>query len=114
MKRGPFFAEIDFYNLLCIIPSAAGVGHKDCLVQTKDGDRNQIPDEEEFADACKREGREKHREEDIEHASLGIACANRNYAFAVFDRGACGGAVEANVRFNKLDGSVRTCYDRLG
>jgi len=40
MERGAFLLQLDFHNFLGVVPGAAGVGHKNCLIQAEDGDGN--------------------------------------------------------------------------
>ena len=51
----PFCLQLDFDDLLRVVPGAAGVGHEDRLVQTEDRDRDQVADEEERLDERERE-----------------------------------------------------------
>ena len=83
VQRCAFLFHLDFDDFLRVIPRAAGIGHKDRLIQTKDSDRNQIADEEERLDEREGERRKKDTQEDIEHSSLRIPGADFHDLLAV-------------------------------
>ena len=68
--------QFRFHDLLRIVPGASGVRHKNSLIQTKQGDRNEVSDEEVGLQECKPERGEKHRQEDVKHSLLGILGAD--------------------------------------
>ena len=46
MQRSVFHLQIDFNNLLAVIPATAGIGHEDRLEEAEEGDTDQVADEE--------------------------------------------------------------------
>src|SRR5260370_4815818 len=59
VERGSLLFELYFDDFLCVVPGAAGVGHENRLVEAEDRDRDQIPDEEEWLEASKRQRTEE-------------------------------------------------------
>src|SRR5262245_50252953 len=86
VQRRAFVLQLDFDNLLRVVPRAAGVGHEDRLVQPKDRDRDQIPNEKERFDKCECKRRKEHRQEYVEHPLLGVLRADLNHLLAVGHR----------------------------
>src|SRR5579859_4686530 len=113
MKRSTFLFQLHLYNFLGVVPCAARVGHKDGLIKAEGGDRNQVADEEERLDKGKGQGGEKHSDEDVQHALLGILGADFHNLFAVGHR-CLGGPVQFDRRFNELHRAVGARGDGLG
>ena len=105
--------EIHFDDLLSVVPGGAGVGHEDCLVETENRNRDQVPDEEERFHEGKGQRAEENCEEDVEHAFLGVLGADLNYFLAVGNRG-FGRAFELDVGFDELDGPISAGGHGLG
>lgn len=113
MQRCVLFTQSYFDDFLGVVPRAAGIGHKDRLIQAEDRDRDQISDEEELAHTGERERNEKHCQENIEHSALGVFRANSNDPFAVFDRCAGGVAIQLDVRLDEFDRAIGAGNDGL-
>ena len=54
VERRALFLQVDFDNLLRVVPRAAGVGHVDGLEEAEAGDGNQVGDEEVGVRAARR------------------------------------------------------------
>src|SRR5262249_29803505 len=80
-----FLLQLDFDDFLSVVPRAAGVGHKDRLVQTENGDGNEIADEEKWFKESKGQRREEHGDEDVDHAFLRVERADFDDFLAVTD-----------------------------
>ena len=78
VQRRAFLLQLDFDDLLGVVPGAAGVGHEDGLVEAEDGDGDQVADEEERLDEREGQRGEENGDEDVEHALLRVlACRSR-------------------------------------
>src|SRR5664280_902755 len=86
MQRSVFHLQIDFNNLLAVIPATAGIGHEDCLVQTEEGNTNQITDEEVGVKEGQCQTHEEDHNEDVDHTLLSILGTNLDDFFTVFNR----------------------------
>ena len=113
MQWRAFLLHLYFYDFLGVIPSRAGVRHEDGLVESEDCNRDQITDKEKWLDERKGEGGKEDAEEDIEHASLRVLCADLHDLFAVLDRSFLN-AFELNVGFDELDCAIGAGRDGLG
>src|SRR5687767_17262 len=114
MQWSALLFQFHFDDLFGIVPCAAGIGHKNSLIQTKYCDGDQVTDEEKRFEKGKSQGRKEDREKDIKHAFLRILCADLHYLLTVFNRSFLN-ALQANVRLNKLHRTIRTrsyCLDR--
>src|SRR5205085_8000745 len=104
--------HLDFHDLLGIVPGAAGIGHKDRLIETEDGDGNQIADEEVGFEEGKGECGEKYSQEDVEHAPLRVAGANFYDLLAVCNRSLFH-SFQADVFLDELHRPISAGSDRL-
>src|SRR5207302_955419 len=104
--------ELDFNDLLGVVPSAAGVGHEDGLVQAEDGDGEKVADEEERLDESEGQRGEEYGDEDVQHALLRVLGANLDDLFAVGDAGGSS-SFELNVGLDEFDRAVRAGGHRL-
>src|SRR5260370_30078395 len=68
VERRTLLFQLDFNDFFGIVPGAAGVGHKNGLIQAEDGDGEKIADEEERLDNNESERGEEHRDENIQHS----------------------------------------------
>ena len=107
MQRRAFLLQFHLYDLLGVVPGGAGVGHEDGLVETKDRNRDQISDKEEWFDESKSQGSEEDGEKDVEHAFLRVLGADLNHFFAVGNRCLLR-AIEFDVGFDELHGAIGT------
>src|ERR1700730_2119895 len=105
VQRRVFLFQIDFYNLLRVVPGAARIRHEDRLIQTKDRNRDQVTNEEEGINKSERESREEHSQEDIKHALLRILGADLHDLLTVFHRSFLN-AFETNVRLDELNRAI--------
>src|ERR1043166_118786 len=105
MQRRALLLELDFHDLLCVVPCASSVCHEDRLIQTEDRNRDQIADEEERLYKGERKSREENRQEDIKHSFLRILGTNLNDFLAVFDRSFLD-AFELDVVLDVLDRAI--------
>src|SRR5260370_32617621 len=105
VQRRPLLFQLDFNDFFGIVPGAAGVGHKNGLIQAEDGDGEKIADEEERFDESKRQRSEKHGNENVQHAFLRVLGANFNDLLAVGDAGGSG-TFELDVGFDEFDRAV--------
>src|SRR5580704_1411971 len=64
--------QLDFDDLLGVIPCATGVGHEDGLIEAEDRDREEITDKEERLDEGEGQRREEDGDEDVKHALLRV------------------------------------------
>ena len=113
MQLSAFGIQVHLNNLLCVVPSATGVGHEDGLVKAEDGNRDQVPDEEVRIDESEPEGCEEHTQEDVEHALLGILGADLDDLLGVFTGGLGGVLIELHIVLDELDGPVSAGRDSL-
>src|SRR5258705_4081076 len=104
--------QINLNNFLRIITGAADVCNEDCLIQAEDRDRDQVTDEEERFNESKSQSGKEYSQEDIEHSFLRILGADLHHLLTVFHRSLLD-ALEADIRFDKLDCSIGACSDRL-
>src|SRR5205085_7863871 len=72
VQRCSLRLEFHFDHLLRVVPRASGVRHKDRLIESEDGNRKQVTDEEERLDESEGERGEEDSQEDIEHPLLRI------------------------------------------
>src|SRR5256885_8163836 len=98
MQRSPLLLQLDFDDLLGIVPGASRVRHEDGLKQTEQRDRNEIADEEERLEKRERERRKEHRQEDVEHSLLRVLRADRDDFLTVGHRSLRRAGVELDVR----------------
>ncbi len=108
MQRSAFLLELDLDDLFCVVPCPAGIGHEDGLIETKDGDRNQVADEEERFNKRECQRGEKHSQEDIEHTLLRVLGADFHHLLAVFDR-RFHHAFQLDVGLDEFHRAIRTC-----
>ena len=80
----PFILSSVSTSFLALIPCAAGIGHEDGLVQTEDGDADEVANEEIVVQAGESQGGEEDAEEDVEHPLLGVLRADLDDFFRVF------------------------------
>ena len=64
--------QIDFDDLLGVIPATAGIGHEDSLEEAEEGDSDEVADEEVGVDEGQGQGHEEDDDEDVDHPLLGI------------------------------------------
>ena len=84
MQRRAFFAKVDFYDLLGVVPCAAGIRHKQRLVQPEDRNRNQIARKQIRIKARKRNRERENHDKDVEHAFLRIQRADTHHFLRIF------------------------------
>src|ERR1017187_2476077 len=113
MQRGAFGAKFGLDHLLGVVPGAAGIGHEEGLVQTEQGDGDQIADEEVRFEEGERKGGEEDHQEDVQHALLRILRADGHHLLGI-GHGSLLGAFEPDVLLDELDGAVRVGGDGLG
>src|SRR5438132_4855429 len=102
VQRRAFLFQFNFHNFFGIVPGAAGVRHENSLVQPEYSDRDQISNEVEGLDKCKRQRSEKDREEYIEHALLRVLRANLHNFLAVRNRSLLH-SFQPDIRFDEFD-----------
>ena len=107
MQRSVFHLQINFNNLLAVIPATAGIGHEDRLVQTEEGDTNQITDKEVGVEERQRQTHKEDDNEDIDHSLLSILGTNLDDFFTVFNRSFF--FIQLDVLFNKHNGLIGAC-----
>ena len=83
MQRRPFLFHVDLYDLLRVVPGAAGIGHEDGLVQAEDRNRDQVADKEERLHERERKRGEEDGEKDVEHSLLRVLGADFHHLLAV-------------------------------
>src|ERR1043165_2480219 len=105
MQRSALRFQLNFDNLLRIVPCAARVRHEDGLIKSEDGDGDEIADEEVWLDEREGERREEDRQEDIEHALLRVLGADLHDLLAVFDRSLLN-SFEPDVVLDELDRAI--------
>src|SRR5208337_2438150 len=106
MEWGAFQLQLDFDNLLGVVPRCARVGHENGLIEPENSYRHQVADEKERVDESEGQSAEEDCDEDVQHASLGILRADGNHLLAVGDRRLfC--ALQLDMRFDELHCSVR-------
>src|SRR5258706_8008668 len=105
MQRSSLLLEIDFNDLLCVVPGAAGISHEDRLVQTKDRNRDQISNEVERLNESEGQSGKKDGEKNVEHAFLRVLGTNLHALLAVSNRCLLH-ALEPDVRLDELDRTV--------
>ena len=105
--------QIHLDDLLGVVPSATGVGHEDRLVQAEDGDRDEVADEEVGIDEGEGQGGEEHRQEDVDHALLGVLGADLHDAGRVLGGGLGGRGIQLHVGLDVLHGPVGAGGDGL-
>ena len=86
VQLGAFLLQLDLHDFLGVVPGPAGVGHEDGLIQAKDGDRDQVADEEERFHEGERQRDKENAEKDVEHPGLRVLGADFNNLFAVGHR----------------------------
>src|SRR5206468_9709241 len=86
--------------------------HENRLEEPEQRDRDQIADEKVGLEKRKRQRREKHAQEDVEHAALRVLRANLDDLLAVRNRGLLD-ALEPDIRLDELNGAVGAGADRL-
>src|SRR6516165_11904260 len=106
MQRRTLRFQFDLDDLLGVVPGATRIGHEDGLKQPEERNRDQISNEEIRFEKCEGERREEHGQEDVEHPSLGVLCANLDHLFAVAYRRLFD-AVKLDVCLDELYGAVR-------
>src|SRR5579863_10213239 len=72
VERSSLLLEFDFNDFLGVVPSGARVGHEDGLVEAKDGDRDEIADEEKRFDEGEGKRSEEDCNKDVQHALLRV------------------------------------------
>jgi hypothetical protein len=87
VQRRALLLELDFDELLGVVPSTTGVCHEESLVEAEESDRNEVADEEERIGESEGERAEEDREEDVDHALLRVLRADFDDLLAVFDAG---------------------------
>ena len=112
VQRRALLLQIDFDDLLRVVPCAAGVGHENRLVQAEDRDRDQVADEQERLHEREGEGGEEDGEKDVEHALLRVLGADFDDLLRVGDRGLFY-SFQFDVRLDELDRAVSAGGDRL-
>ena len=104
MQRSVFHLQIDFNNLLAVIPATAGIGHEDRLIQTEESDTDQITDEEVGVKEGQRQTHEEDHDEDIDHTLLSILGTNLNNFLGIFNR--CFFFIQIDILLNKHNGLI--------
>ena len=112
MQRGALLLQFNLDDLLGVVPGSASIGHKHRLVQARDGNRDQVADEEERLHESECQGNEEDGEEDVEHSLLRVLGADLHYLLAVFNRSFLY-AFKPDVRLDELDRAVGACGDGL-
>ena len=105
MQRRALGLQLDLDDFLRVVPRATRVRHEDRLEQTEERDGNQVADEEEGLEKREREGREEHRQENVEHPALRVLRADLHDFFAVGHRRFLD-AFQPDVRLDELDRAV--------
>ena len=111
MERGVFLLQIDFDDLLGVIPATAGIGHEDSLEETEEGDPDEVADEEVGIDEGQGQGHEEDDDEDVDHPLLGVNGTDLDDFLTVFYR--CFRLVEIDIFLNVNDGPVGARYNGL-
>ena len=111
VKRRALFLQVDFNDLLRVVPCAAGVCHVDGLEEAEAGDGNQIRHKEVGVQQREGERHEQDRDKDVPHALLRILGADLHNRLGILDIGF--GLVQVHVLLDKLDRPVRTGGHRL-
>src|SRR5205085_9658112 len=101
VERRAFLLQLNFHDLLGVIPCTARVGHKNRLIQTKDRDGDQITDEKKRFKEREGKRREKYGNENIDHALLCVLGADLDHFFTVADRSLFN-AFKFDVGFDKF------------
>src|SRR6267142_1462013 len=100
-----FLLQLNFDDLLGVVPRAAGIGHENCLVQAEDRDGDQVANEEKRLHERERQCAEEHGQKDVEHAFLRVLRADFYDLLAVTDGGFLH-ALEPDIRLDEFDGAV--------
>src|SRR5258708_38879914 len=87
VQRSALLLHLHFNNFLGIVPGCAGVGHKDCLIKSKNRERDQVANEEEWVDEGECQRAEEHRDEDVQHPLLRVFGADGYHFLAFGTRG---------------------------
>src|SRR5262245_30439396 len=111
MEIRSFLTEIDLDDLFGIVPRTAGVGHKDGLKQSEEGDTNEIADKEIWVKERQGQGEAEDNGEDIIHAFLCVLGTNPHNLLAVFVRGRAG--IEPHVLFDIDHSPIGAGHDCL-
>lgn len=86
MQRSILHLEVNFNNLLAVIPATAGIGPEHRLEQTEEGDTEQITNEEVGVKEGERQTHEEDHDENIDHTLLCILGADLDDFLGVFNR----------------------------
>src|SRR5260370_32088232 len=113
MQRGALGAQFGFHDFLRVVPCTAGIGHEDGLVQTEQGDGDEVAHEEEGFKERERKGCEEYHQEDVEHALLGVLGADFDYLLGIFDGSLLFG-IELDVLLDEFHCAVGAGGDGLG
>ncbi len=111
MQRSVFHLEINFNNLLAVIPATAGIGHEDRLEETEEGNTDQITDKEVGVKEGQRQTHKENDDEDVDHTLLRVLGTNLNDFLAVFNR--CFFFIQFDVLLNEHNRLIRTGGNRL-
>src|SRR5260370_3603191 len=113
MQRSALGPQFGFHDFLRVIPCTAGIGHEDGLVQTEQGDGDEVAYEEEGFEERERKGCEEYHQEDVEHAFLGILGADFDHLLGIFDGSLLFG-IELDVLLDEFHRAVGAGGDGLG
>ena len=124
MQRGAFGLHVHLNDLLGIVPSATGIGHKHSLEESEDGNADEVGDEEadgvvatdagRGGEAGKSQREAEDGDEDVYHALLSVVGADLHHFLALLDVSLLGGiGVELDIVFDVLHSAVGTGGDSL-
>src|SRR5437763_14771090 len=105
MQFGAFLLQLDFHNLLSVIPGGARIGHENSLEEAKHGYGDEIADEEKGLDESEGKCREENRYENIQHAFLRVLCAYSHDLLAIGNRSS-GRAFELDIGLDEFHGAI--------
>src|ERR1700729_2876080 len=112
MQRRTFLLHLHFHDFLRVVPGPARIRHKNRLIQSKNCDRNQIPDKKERLDERKRKRPKENRDENVQHAFLRVLCADGHHLLAVFHRRLLH-ALQLDIRLDEFHRAISSRGNRL-
>src|SRR5262249_10873814 len=108
----PLSLQLGFDDFLRVVPRTPCIRHENSLIQTEQGDGNQIPDKEIWLQKCEAQRREEYCQKDIEHPLLRILRTDLDDPFGVAYR-CLRGAFQLDIGLDELHSPVRTGTDSL-
>src|SRR5258708_11206661 len=112
VKRSVFRAEVDFNDLLGVVPCTAGVRHENGLEKSEERYADEVSNEEIRIEERKGEREAEDYDEDVDHSLLRLLGSDTHDLFPVLDRRR--GGIELHVFFDVHDGSVGAGDNGLG